>query len=98
MLEDNYFKIFSIQNFLIYLLLINIVAFCAMWIDKIKAKNGKWRISEAALFLMAIFGGSIGGIAGMYAFRHKTKKKKFQIGFPAILITQILIFLLYYKF
>lgn len=81
----------------IYLIIINIVAFLAMWIDKEKAKKNKWRISESALFVLAILGGSIGGITGMYTFRHKTKKKRFTIGFPAILIIEILLYFLYFK-
>ena len=53
-------SIFTIQNILIYLLIINLIVFLAMWIDKIKAKKGKWRISEATLFVLSILGGSIG--------------------------------------
>jgi uncharacterized membrane protein YsdA (DUF1294 family) len=68
-----------------------------MWLDKHKAKKGKWRISEATLFVIAFLGGSIGEIIGMHMFRHKTKKKRFTIGLPAILIIEILI-LVYYKF
>ena len=98
MFENNLLSIFSIQNIILYFLVINIITFLAMWIDKRRAQKNKWRISETALFIMAILGGSIGGIAGMYTFRHKTKKKRFKIGFPIILILEILIFLLYYKF
>lgn len=91
----NISSMFTIQNFIIYLIIINIVTFFAMWIDKRKAKKGKWRISEGALFMLAILGGSIGGIIGMYTFRHKTKKPRFTIGFPAILIIEILIIIFY---
>ena len=73
---------------LIYLMIINIIAFAAMGIDKLKAAKGRWRISEKALFLLAAAGGSIGSIAGMFAFRHKTKHLSFRIGLPAILILQ----------
>ena len=66
-----------------------------MGIDKRRAKKGKWRISEGALFILTALGGSIGGIVGMYTFRHKTKKHRFTIGFPAILIIEILIFIIY---
>ena len=83
-------NIFNIRNILIYLLVINLIAFLAMYIDKKRAKWGKWRIKESTLFLLALLGGSIGGIAGMYTFRHKTKKTKFVIGFPAILIIEII--------
>ena len=82
--------IFNIRNILIYLLVINLIAFLAMYIDKKRAKWGKWRIKESTLFLLVLLGGSIGGIAGMYTFRHKTKKPRFVIGFPAILIIEII--------
>ena len=64
-----------------------------MMIDKIKAKKNKWRISEKTLFLLSIIGGSVGCLLGMYTFRHKTKKWYFKIGFPLILIIQIIIYL-----
>ena len=83
-------NIFSIRNILIYLAAINLIAFLAMYIDKKRAKWGKWRIKESTLFLLVLLGGSIGGIAGMYTFRHKTKKPRFVIGFPAILIIEII--------
>ena len=83
--------IFTSKNILIYLLVINLMAFCAMWWDKRRAQKGEWRISEAGLFTLVLLGGGIGGIAGMYTFRHKTKKLKFTIGFPTILITEIVL-------
>ena len=73
----------------IWLVLINFVLFLTMAIDKAKAKRDKRRVPEATLFLMALLGGSIGGIAGMYCFRHKTKHMSFVIGFPAILILEL---------
>lgn len=76
---------------LIYLIAINIIAFAMMGIDKRKAIKRIWRIPEKSLFLSAILGGSIGAIAGMQLFRHKTKHTKFVIGMPAILILQIVI-------
>ena len=72
-----------------YLLLINAAAFILMLVDKIKAKKNLWRIRESTLLLSAALGGSIGALAGMYIFRHKTKHLKFTIGVPAILIAQI---------
>ncbi len=73
----------------IYLVIINLVLFVTMAVDKQKAKRDKRRVPEATLFLMALIGGSIGGIAGMYCFRHKTKHMSFVIGFPAILILEL---------
>ncbi len=83
-------NIFNVRNILIYLIVINLVSFLAMYIDKKRAKWGKWRIKESTLFILVLLGGGIGGIAGMYVFRHKTKKPRFVIGFPAILITEII--------
>lgn len=83
--------IFTPKNILIYLLVINLMTFCAMWWDKRRAQKGEWRISEAGLFTLVLLGGGIGGIAGMYTFRHKTKKLRFTIGFPTILITEIVL-------
>lgn len=92
----NIMQILTLKNIIIYLFFINAIAFCAMYIDKKKAEKGKWRISESTLFTLVLLGGGIGGIAGMYLFRHKTKKIKFTIGFPAILITQIVIIIYYW--
>ena len=86
-------SIIGIKNIIIYLIAINVIAFFAMWIDKVKAKHGNWRISEKGLFTLVLLGGGIGGIAGMYTFRHKTKKVYFTIGFPVILISEIVIVL-----
>ena len=82
--------IFSLKNILIYLVAINLITFVTMYVDKKKAKWGKWRIKESTLFTLVLLGGGIGGIAGMYLFRHKTKKTRFVIGFPLILITEVI--------
>ena len=63
-----------------------------MWLDKRKAKKGQWRISEQFLFYVTLLGGGFGTIIGMYTFRHKTKKMRFTIGFPIILISEIILF------
>lgn len=83
--------IFTPKNIIIYVLFINLLAFFAMWWDKRRAQKGEWRISEAGLFTLVLLGGGIGGIIGMYTFRHKTKKLKFTIGFPTILIIEIVL-------
>lgn len=74
---------------IIYIIIINIITLLAMYIDKQKAKKGKWRTKELTLFVLVLLGGGIGGIAGMKLFRHKTKKMAFVIGFPLILIIEI---------
>lgn len=83
-----YISKYSLVAILIYLVVMNIIGFASMGIDKSKAKRGAWRISEKTLFLIAILGGSIGSILGMKQFRHKTKHKTFTIGMPAILLVQ----------
>ena len=79
------------KNIIIYLLIINIVNFWIMWYDKQEAKKQEWRVSERTLFILTLLGGSIGGIAGMYTFHHKTKKWYFKYGYPIILICQIML-------
>lgn len=74
---------------LLYLLIINVVGFLAMGIDKLKAKKEWWRIPEGTLMMICLLGGGIGTITGMYKFRHKTKKLKFTVGMPTILISEI---------
>lgn len=84
-----YQNILTWQSGCIYLIIINVIGFFDMWIDKVKAKRGSWRIPEKTLFTITLLGGGFGTIAGMYMFRHKTKKLYFTIGFPVILLTEI---------
>lgn len=84
-------ELFTIPNILLYVIIINVIGFCAMWIDKRKAQHGSWRIPEKTLFTITLLGGGIGTILGMYAFRHKTKKLSFTLGFPVILISEIVL-------
>ena len=76
---------------LLYLLIINAFAFALMLIDKRRAQKNLWRVPEKTLFASAILGGSIGALAGMYTFRHKTKHLSFVIGMPVILTCHILL-------
>ena len=87
----------QLKYILAYLLIVNAAAFLLMLIDKIKAKKNRWRIKESTLMLSAAIGGSIGALAGMYTFRHKTLHRKFTIGIPAILALQIaaVVYILY---
>lgn len=75
--------------FYLYVIIINITGFALMGADKARARRKAWRIPEARLFLTALLGGSIGSIAGMYVFRHKTRHWYFVWGMPAILILQL---------
>ena len=68
----------------------SIIAFIAMGMDKWKAKKGQWRIPEHALFAFAILLGAPGAYMGMLVFRHKTRHKRFSIGFPVLFIIEIL--------
>ncbi|MCM1568439.1 MAG: DUF1294 domain-containing protein [Roseburia sp.] len=81
-----------------YLVIINIIGFAMMGIDKKRAIRGAWRISEASLFTAALIGGSLGCILGMQLFRHKTRHPKFQIGMPVILILQACISIFIYRY
>ena len=74
-----------------YLLLINLITLVVYGVDKHRAKKGKWRISEKTLFLLPLIGGSVGAIAGMYLFHHKTKHWYFRIGLPLILVAQLVL-------
>lgn len=80
----------------IYFVIMNIVGFAIMGIDKRKAIKRTFRIPEATLFIVALIGGSVGSILGMQVFRHKTRHWYFVFGMPAILIIQIalIVFLL----
>lgn len=75
----------------VYLTLINVVAFLAFGIDKLKAKKGWWRIPEATLLTLAIVGGSLGALLGMKLWHHKTLHRKFCYGIPAIIVAQLLL-------
>lgn len=74
---------------LVYLLIINALGFLLMRWDKAKARKNRWRIPEATLMAVATLGGSVGSLLGMYALHHKTRKAKFYLGIPAILVVQI---------
>ena len=77
------------QTIVYILICINVLTFLVYGIDKLKAKQGSWRISEATLLLLAVLGGSIGALLGMQVWHHKTMHKKFKYGLPLILLVQI---------
>lgn len=83
---------------MIYLIMINVLAFVMYGIDKRKAVKGRWRISEAALLTVAALGGSLGSLLAMELFRHKTKHKKFTISVRLLLVLHIILLVLYYKY
>ncbi|MGL5649718.1 MAG: DUF1294 domain-containing protein [Clostridium sp.] len=82
-----------------YLILINIIGFLSMFIDKRKAIHHKWRIREATLLLIPILGGGFGSWIGMYIFNHKTSRIKFNLGIPIIIFAEIIcIIFLFHRF
>lgn len=81
----------NINYILLYLVLINLLGFLIMAVDKYKAEKHQWRIKEKTIFTITLLGGGVGTIAGMYAFRHKTKKASFTIGLPVILVAEIVL-------
>ena len=74
---------------IVYLVCMNALAFVAFGVDKSRAKRGAWRISEKALMLLVVAGGSVGALAGMRVFHHKTRKPLFSIGVPVVLIATV---------
>ena len=79
---------------LIYLEAVNLLTLIVFGLDKHRAKVHRERIPETALLGLAVLGGSIGALAGMYLFRHKTRKRKFTISVPLILLAEVAFFLL----
>ena len=81
----------------LYGIIVNVAGFAAMGLDKGRARRKVWRIPESTLFLIALIGGSIGSLLGMYGFRHKTRHWYFVWGMPAILILQtaLILYLLF---
>ena len=67
---------------LVGLVVMNVLAFALMGIDKLKAKKGAWRIPEKTLLAIALLLGGAGAWAGMQVFRHKTKHLSFRIIVP----------------
>lgn len=72
-----------------YLAAVNLTAFCIYGADKKRAIRNQWRISEKALLMLAVIGGSPGALLGMKVFHHKTKKPKFYLGIPVILVLEV---------
>ena len=79
----------------IYVIIINVITFFIYGLDKSRAKAGQWRIPEAQLIFLAVIGGSVGALAGMKVFHHKTRKPKFKTGVMAILIILLIIYFMF---
>lgn len=76
---------------ILFVLIMNLLGFAMMGVDKSRARKHQWRIPERTLFLAALLFGSVGILTGMYFFRHKTRHLSFTIGIPAILVLQLLL-------
>ena len=76
-----------------WLVLINTVTFLIFGVDKLLAKHPRFRqrVPEKNLLLLAVVGGSVGALLGMYLFRHKTLHRVFRVGVPVILAVQLLL-------
>ncbi|MCX4306077.1 MAG: DUF1294 domain-containing protein [Acetatifactor sp.] len=83
----------SFDILILYIIVVNVVSFTVMGVDKRKAIKRAFRIPESTLFVLAIIGGSIGSIAGMHLFRHKTRHWYFLYGMPVILALQVMLVL-----
>lgn len=79
------------RYFVIYLFLLNIFTFILFGIDKSRARKNRYRISEKTLFVFSLLGGSVGALASMLLFHHKTRKPVFFIGIPFILLLQCIL-------
>ena len=77
--------------YLIFLGVMNVLAFIFYKIDKVKAMNNKFRIPEATLLFFGFFGGSLGALLSMQIFRHKTKHLYFYIVNGLGLIAQLVL-------
>ncbi len=78
------------EVFILFLVAMNLVGFIIMGVDKSKARKGQYRISERTLWMLAIFGGSLGVMSGMLYFRHKTKHLQFKYGLPLLVLLHII--------
>ena len=90
--EWNDIKMRIHSSLILYLVIINVITFVIFGVDKYKAIRQEWRIRESTLLGLALIGGSIGGWLAMYIFHHKTKKVKFFMGIPVILVIQTVVF------
>lgn len=80
-----------IELLLLYLAAVNLLAFVLYGVDKFKARQGRWRISEATLLLLAAIGGALGAWVGMQLWRHKTQHPRFRYGVPLLLLAWLVL-------
>lgn len=75
-------------------MVMSVICFMLMGIDKFRAVHGKWRISETALLVTAFFGGGAGGMLGMFLFHHKTRHWYFRLFLPVFTIAQVVLLII----
>ncbi len=76
-----------------WLLAVNLLAILYTVVDKRRARQGKWRVSESTLLLIAALGGAAAMLVTMRRIRHKTQHKKFMWGLPVMLVAQVMVLL-----
>lgn len=77
---------YAIKVYFLYQLIINIITFLLMSIDKKRAKKDQWRIKESTFMILALLGGAVGVLLGIVVFHHKQSKKKFYLGVPILYV------------
>ena len=60
-----------------WVLAVSLVTFVTYGYDKWVAGSGRMRVPERVLLGLALVGGTVGAVAGMFVFRHKTAKPRF---------------------
>lgn len=84
-----YFREVMLKIIIIYLLVVNVAALVYYGVDKYKSRKGMWRTPESRLLCIALIGGALGALLGMYIFRHKTQHTRFKYGVPFMLLAQL---------
>ena len=79
------------RGLLIYLAAVNILTIIVFGVDKMNARANRQRVRIVTLLGLALIGGSVGALIGMYGFHHKTKKAYFTVGVPLILLMQVVV-------
>ena len=80
------------ESIVVYIIVVNAMTFLLMGIDKQKARKHQFRIPERTFFLLSFFGGAVGALFGMRAFRHKTKHVRFTVGIPVLIVWNFILF------
>ena len=81
------------KYFIIYLIIINIIALIVTVHDKNAAARGSWRVKERTLMLVSILGGAPVMYLTMLTIHHKTRKPLFMVGIPLIFLAECAVFL-----